>query len=105
MDYLSPLSTDRPKLGHLGSGGPGSPMRERMGNFVGRRRDSTGEYPTVYYHILRQFNFDDAKTNPLCLCLENSRYLRSKHRCNHLAMLLCLHLGRGSGRRDLMAAF
>ncbi|TCD66778.1 hypothetical protein EIP91_000969 [Steccherinum ochraceum] len=45
MDYLSPLATERPKLGHLNSGGPASPMRERMGNFVGRRRDSTDQPP------------------------------------------------------------
>ncbi|KAH8101371.1 hypothetical protein BXZ70DRAFT_88074 [Cristinia sonorae] len=44
-DYLSPLTTDRPKLGHLNSGGPASPLRERMGNFVGRRRDSTDQPP------------------------------------------------------------
>lgn len=44
VDYLS-LSTsglgDRSKLSHAGAG-PNSPMRERLGGFMGRRRDSTG---------------------------------------------------------------
>ncbi|GBE78526.1 predicted protein [Sparassis crispa] len=47
-DYLSPLATpslgDRPKLNHTTSGA-GSPMRERLGGFVGRRRDSTEAQP------------------------------------------------------------
>ncbi|THH30191.1 hypothetical protein EUX98_g4021 [Antrodiella citrinella] len=34
MDYLAPLSTERPKLGHHNSTGPASPLRERMGNFA-----------------------------------------------------------------------
>ncbi|KAI0793291.1 hypothetical protein C8Q75DRAFT_889367 [Abortiporus biennis] len=46
-DYLSPLTTsglgERPKLGHPNSAG--SPLRERMGNFSGRRRDSTDQVP------------------------------------------------------------
>ncbi|KAK7694174.1 hypothetical protein QCA50_001354 [Cerrena zonata] len=45
-DYLSPLNTslgERPKLGHTTSAG--SPLRERMGTFAGRRRDSTDQPP------------------------------------------------------------
>lgn len=45
VDYLS-LTTaglgDRPKLNHTNTG-PNSPMRERIGGFMGRRRDSTGK--------------------------------------------------------------
>lgn len=45
-DYLSPLVTthpgDRPRLNHNNSG-TGSPMRERFGGLMGRRKDSTGE--------------------------------------------------------------
>ncbi|OCH92679.1 hypothetical protein OBBRIDRAFT_750886 [Obba rivulosa] len=44
-DFLSPLTTsglERPKLNHSASG-TGSPMRERIGNLVGRRRDSTDQ--------------------------------------------------------------
>ena len=42
-DYLSPLTTtlgERPKLGRDTTAS--SPLRERMGTFAGRRRDSTG---------------------------------------------------------------
>ncbi|PIL30875.1 hypothetical protein GSI_07044 [Ganoderma sinense ZZ0214-1] len=46
-DFLSPLNTsglgERPKLNHATSAA-GSPMRERIGSFMGRRRgDSTGD--------------------------------------------------------------
>lgn len=43
-DYLAlntPALGDRPKLAHAATG-PGSPLRERIGGFMGRRRDSTG---------------------------------------------------------------
>ncbi|KAH9947959.1 hypothetical protein B0H21DRAFT_299287 [Amylocystis lapponica] len=45
-DFLSPLATssDRPKLNHA-IAGAGSPMRERIGSFMGRRRDSTDQPP------------------------------------------------------------
>ncbi|CAL1696731.1 unnamed protein product [Somion occarium] len=46
-DYLSPLNTslgERPKLGHTNSA-TGSPLRERMGTYVGRRKDSTDQLP------------------------------------------------------------
>ena len=50
-DFLSPLNTsglgERPKLNHATSGA-GSPMRERIGSFMGRRRgDSTGDVYAV----------------------------------------------------------
>ncbi|KAI0961032.1 hypothetical protein AcV7_000246 [Taiwanofungus camphoratus] len=47
-DVLSPLATsslgERPKLNHAASG-TASPMRERIGNVMGRRRDSSDQLP------------------------------------------------------------
>jgi PERQ amino acid-rich with GYF domain-containing protein len=51
-DYLSPLSTqppggDRTRFNHSNTGS-GSPMRERFGSYMGKRRESTGDIPRIF---------------------------------------------------------
>ncbi|KAI0090042.1 hypothetical protein BDY19DRAFT_942078 [Irpex rosettiformis] len=67
-DYLS-LSTgtlgERPKLGHNTSAGPGSPMRERLGGFMGRRRgDSTDQPPLTIPRKLSQSSLQPPLASP-----------------------------------------
>lgn len=88
-DYLSPLSTqnlgsDRPRLNHSTSTSSiGSPMRERFGALMTRRRDSTGNYslnhiPSVHGLILRPSLEDQAPTiTPRKLSLSTGQPLMS----------------------------
>ncbi|KAI9059585.1 hypothetical protein FKP32DRAFT_1668552 [Trametes sanguinea] len=65
-DYLSLNTTglgDRPKLNHVGSGA-GSPMRERIGSFMGRRRDSTDQTPLTIPRKLSLSNMQGGLMSP-----------------------------------------
>ncbi|KAI8983348.1 hypothetical protein BD414DRAFT_490651 [Trametes punicea] len=66
-DYMSPLNTaglgERPKLNHVGSGA-GSPMRERIGSFMGRRRDSTDQTPLTIPRKLSLSNMQGGLMSP-----------------------------------------
>ncbi|TBU26370.1 hypothetical protein BD311DRAFT_726243 [Dichomitus squalens] len=67
-DFLSPLNTsglgERPKLNHVASGA-GSPMRERIGSFMGRRRgDSTDQAPLSLPRKLSLSNMQGALASP-----------------------------------------
>ncbi|KAI0762078.1 hypothetical protein BC629DRAFT_986405 [Irpex lacteus] len=67
-DYLA-LSTaalgERPKLGHSTSSGLGSPMRERIGGFMGRRRgDSTDQAPLTIPRKLSQSSLQPPLASP-----------------------------------------
>ncbi|KAH9850659.1 hypothetical protein C2E23DRAFT_929799 [Lenzites betulinus] len=66
-DLLSPLTTtglgERPKLGHATSGA-GSPMRERIGSFMGRRRDSTDQAPLAMPRKLSLSNMQGGLSTP-----------------------------------------
>ncbi|KAI0662392.1 hypothetical protein C8Q70DRAFT_557263 [Cubamyces menziesii] len=66
-DFLSPLNTtglgERPKLNHAGSGA-GSPMRERIGSFMGRRRDSTDQAPLTIPRKLSLSNMQGGLMSP-----------------------------------------
>ncbi|KAI1786298.1 hypothetical protein LXA43DRAFT_1034392 [Ganoderma leucocontextum] len=66
-DFLSPLNTsglgDRPKLNHPTSAG--SPMRERIGSFMGRRRgDSTDQAPLSLPRKLSLSNMQGGLASP-----------------------------------------
>ncbi|KAI0825237.1 hypothetical protein BC628DRAFT_1320734 [Trametes gibbosa] len=66
-DLLSPLTTtglgERPKLAHA-TPGTGSPMRERIGSFMGRRRDSTDQAPLTIPRKLSLSNVQGGLTTP-----------------------------------------
>ncbi|TFK88525.1 hypothetical protein K466DRAFT_488754 [Polyporus arcularius HHB13444] len=67
-DFLSPLNTsglgERPKLNHASSGA-GSPMRERIGSFMGRRRgDSTDQAPMALPRKLSLSNMQGGLASP-----------------------------------------
>ncbi|KAI0367506.1 hypothetical protein BV20DRAFT_970473 [Pilatotrama ljubarskyi] len=66
-DFLSPLNTtglgERPKLAHASSG-TGSPMRERIGSFMGRRRDSTDQAPLTIPRKLSLSNMQGGLASP-----------------------------------------
>ncbi|KAI0761683.1 hypothetical protein BD413DRAFT_238921 [Trametes elegans] len=66
-DFLSPLNTvglgERPKLNHVASGA-GSPMRERIGSFMGRRRDSTDPAPLTIPRKLSLSNMQGSLLSP-----------------------------------------
>ncbi|OJT13217.1 GYF domain-containing protein mpd2 [Trametes pubescens] len=66
-DFLSPLTTtglgERPKLALAGSGA-GSPMRERIGSFMGRRRDSTDQMPLTIPRKLSLSNMQGPLASP-----------------------------------------
>ncbi|RPD81564.1 hypothetical protein L226DRAFT_548817 [Lentinus tigrinus ALCF2SS1-7] len=67
-DFLSPLNTsglgERPKLNHATSGA-GSPMRERIGSFMGRRRgDSTDQAPMALPRKLSLSNMQGGLASP-----------------------------------------
>ncbi|KAH9927459.1 uncharacterized protein BXZ73DRAFT_90731 [Epithele typhae] len=68
-DFLSPLTTanlgDRPKLAHA-SPGAASPMRERIGNFMGARRrgDSTDQAPLALPRKLSLSNMQNGLASP-----------------------------------------
>ncbi|OSD05784.1 hypothetical protein PYCCODRAFT_1405668 [Trametes coccinea BRFM310] len=65
-DYLSLNTTglgDRPKLNHVGSA-TGSPMRERIGSFMGRRRDSTDQTPLTIPRKLSLSNMQGGLLSP-----------------------------------------
>ncbi|KAI0638961.1 hypothetical protein C8Q77DRAFT_1078578 [Trametes polyzona] len=67
-DFLSPLTTtglggERPKLAH-GASATGSPMRERIGSFMGRRRDSTDQAPLTIPRKLSLSNMQGALASP-----------------------------------------
>ncbi|KAI0719107.1 hypothetical protein C8T65DRAFT_706478 [Cerioporus squamosus] len=67
-DFLSPLNTsglgERPKLNHASSGA-GSPMRERIGSFMGRRRgDSTDQAPMALPRKLSLSNLQGGLASP-----------------------------------------
>ncbi|CCM01314.1 uncharacterized protein FIBRA_03363 [Fibroporia radiculosa] len=65
-DVLSPLTTssgERPKLGHAASG-TASPMRDRFGNFAGRRRDSTDQAPLSLPRKLSLSSMQGALASP-----------------------------------------
>ncbi|EMD41539.1 hypothetical protein CERSUDRAFT_110092 [Gelatoporia subvermispora B] len=74
-DFLSPLATsglERPKLNHSASGA-GSPMRERIGNLVGRRRDSTDQPPLSLPRKLSLSSMQGGLTSPREAALPSPR--------------------------------
>ncbi|KAI0700406.1 hypothetical protein BC835DRAFT_1327310 [Cytidiella melzeri] len=66
-DYLSLSTTglgERPKLGLNSSAAPASPMRERLGGFMGRRRDSTDQPPLSLPRKLSQSSLQPPLASP-----------------------------------------
>ncbi|KAI0666236.1 hypothetical protein C8Q78DRAFT_1109225 [Trametes maxima] len=66
-DFLSPLTTtglgERPKLVHA-TPSAASPMRERIGSFMGRRRDSTDQAPLTIPRKLSLSNMQGGLISP-----------------------------------------
>ncbi|KAI0651428.1 hypothetical protein C8Q79DRAFT_899047 [Trametes meyenii] len=66
-DFLSPLTTtglgERPKLAHAAPSAA-SPMRERIGSFMGRRRDSTDQAPLTIPRKLSLSNMQGNLVSP-----------------------------------------